>query len=107
MLAAGRSVWAQNALLQYNGGPFLETYTIYPLYYGTWTEAEIDAHHTYLVELAAYMSGENAPPEEQPVMKQYGVFQVSVAPLVTSSFPSMKNLVLKKEDVLDIISANQ
>ena len=47
--------------LEYHGGPFLEKFEIYPLYYGTWTDAQIDAQQAYVVSLAAYMSGKNAP----------------------------------------------
>jgi hypothetical protein len=97
-------VWA--APLQYYGGPFLETFEIYPLYYGPWTEWELTAQQNYLVNLAAYMSGKNAPASEQPVMKQYGVNQVTVAPAATAS-PGATARVLSRSDLLGIIHANQ
>ena len=64
VLAGGRVAWAARCPgsggttiecdpLQYHGGPFLETFEIYPLYYGTWTDAQIDAQQAYVVSLAA------------------------------------------------------
>jgi hypothetical protein len=79
VLAGGQDAWAAVCTakdgstyvcpLQYHGGPFLEKFEIYPLYWGDWTEADIDTWQAYLVGLAAYMSGENAPAHMQPVMK--------------------------------------
>jgi Bacterial tandem repeat domain 1 len=103
-LLASRPGWTKP--LQYNGGPFLETFTIYPLYYGAWTQAEINTQQQYVVNLAAYMSGQNAPSGQQPMMKQYGVDQVSVAAAKTAS-PSAKPIVLTPSDVLAIVTANQ
>jgi hypothetical protein len=45
-----------------HGGLILQTFEIYPLYYGDWTPA---------------VSGQNAPAGEQPMLKQYGVNQVA------------------------------
>ena len=47
--------------LQYHGGPFLESFEIFPLYYGNWGQTEMLLQQSYLVELAGYMSGVNAP----------------------------------------------
>ena len=71
--------------LQYHGGPFLQTFEIYPLYYGNWGASEITTQQAYVVNLAAYMSGEGAPAGEQPMMKQYGVNQVTVAAAATAN----------------------
>src|SRR5258708_38441255 len=71
VVLTGRPGWT--VPLQYHGGPILETCEIYPLYYGQWTKSEIDKWHTYVVNVAAYMSWTNAPASEQPMMKQYGV----------------------------------
>ncbi len=102
---AGRSASAQP--LQYNGGPVLENFTIYPLYYGTgWSPGAIATHHDYLVNLAAYMSSENNPAFEQPVMRQYGVLQVKIAAAVTAS-PTAPATTLSPTQVLNIIKNNQ
>ena len=77
--------------LQYHGGPVLSSFTIYPLYYGSWTAADITAEQDYLNNLAAYMSGQNAPAGEQPMLKQYGVNQVSVAPYASSGVLAVPN----------------
>ena len=37
---APRLGWATTPL-QYHGGPFLQTFEIYPLYYGNWAESDI------------------------------------------------------------------
>ena len=80
VLAPGLA-WATTPL-QYHGGPFLQTFKIYPLYYGNWGTSEITTQQTYVVNLAAYMSGTGAPSGDQPMMKQYGVNQVTVAAAV-------------------------
>lgn len=92
--------------LQYHGGPFLQTFEIYPLYYGNWSATEITAQQTYVVNLAAYMSGANAPASEQAMTKQYGVNQVTVAAAATAS-PSAKPVILTRSMVLNIIHGNQ
>ena len=72
------------------------------------TDAEITTWQNYLVDLAAYMSGEKAPAFEQPMMKQYGIDHVDVAAAVRAS-PSAtagKNALTRKQ-VLDIIEAAQ
>jgi hypothetical protein len=101
---ATRTGWADP--LQYNGGPFLETFVIYPLYYGNWSQAEIAKQQDYIVNLAAYMSGKNAPANKQPVMKQYGVDEVSVAAAAKAA-PHAQTGILTKKDVRDIIARNQ
>jgi len=97
--------WATTAL-QYHGGPFLQTFEIYPLYYGNWAESDITTQQTYVVNLAAYLSGENAPASEQPMMKQYGVNQVTVAAAATAS-PNAKPKALSRSALLSIIHSNQ
>ncbi len=92
--------------LQYHGGPVLRTFTIYPLYYGNWTTADITAHHNYLTGLTAYLSGNGQPAGQQPMMWQYGVNQASVAPAQTAS-PTAAPKVLSRNDLLNIIHANQ
>lgn len=68
--------------IHYHGGPFLQNFTIHPLYMGKWNAAEIEKQQAFLTHLAAYISGENAPAGEQPVLKQYGVNSATVAPAV-------------------------
>ena len=63
-ILAPRPGWATTPL-QYHGGRFLQTFKIYPLYYGKWAEADITTQQAYVVNLAAYMSGEGAPAGEQ------------------------------------------
>jgi len=100
-----RPVWATTAL-QYHGGPFLQRFEIYPLYYGNWAESDITTQQAYVVNLAAYLSGVGAPAGEQPMMKQYGVNQVTVAAATTAS-PDAKPVVLTRSALLTIIHANQ
>jgi hypothetical protein len=117
VLAGGRPSWAavcpgsdgtiECGPLQYHGGPFLETFEIYPLYYGTWKESDIDTQQAYVVNLAAYMSGKNAPAFEQPMMKQYGVDHVTVAAAKTASAIAGLGPVLSRDNILTIIEANQ
>ena len=102
---APRLGWATTPL-QYHGGPFLQTFEIYPLYYGNWAESDITTQQTYVANLAAYMSGVGAPSGEQPMMKQYGVNQVTVAAAATAS-PAAKPQVLSSNALLKIIHANQ
>ncbi len=104
-MLAPRLGWAATPL-QYHGGPILQTFEIYPLYYGNWSESDLTAQQTYLVNLAAYLSGEGAPSGEQSMMKQYGVNQVTVAAAATAS-PNAKPKVLTRGNVLSIIHANQ
>jgi len=101
-------VCASDDPLEYHGGPVLEKFTIYPLYYGGWTDAEIATWQNYLVDLAAYMSGDKAPAFEQPMMKQYGIDHVDVAAAVHAS-PNAKagKAALTRKQVLDIIEAAQ
>ena len=100
-----RPVWATTAL-QYHGGPFLQRFEIYPLYYGNWAESDITTQQAYVVNLAAYLSGVGAPAGQQPMLKQYGVNQVTVAAATTAS-PDAKPVVLTRSALLTIIHANQ
>ncbi len=92
--------------LEYWGGPVLESFTIYPLYYGAWTPAEINAQQAYLQTLTAYISGANAPAGQQPMTRQYGVNSATVVAAATAS-PSAKPKALTRTDVLNIIHSNQ
>lgn len=92
--------------LQYHGGPFLESFKIYPLYYGSWTKTEIADHHAYLASLAAYLSGVGAPAGQQPMTQQYGILSAAVAPAVTAS-PTATPVVLHPADVRNIVHTNQ
>src|SRR5260370_25903491 len=71
-------------------------------------KSEIDKWQTYVVNVAAYMSGTNAPASQQPMMKQYGVNLVTVAAAATAS-PDAKpgSQPLTRAEVLNIIAANQ
>jgi Bacterial tandem repeat domain 1 len=73
------------AQVQYHGGPILENWTIYPIYFGNWTKADIDAQQEFLTNLAEYISGENAPPGQQPTLWQYGPRTATVAPAATAN----------------------
>ncbi len=92
--------------LQYHGGPFLETFSIHPLYYGVWSAAEIAKEQAYLEGLAAYLSGKNAPTFQQPMLRQYGVEKVTVAAAKTASAGGATG-TLSQKDVENIIAANQ
>lgn len=92
--------------LEYWGGPVLETFTIYPLYYGAWSEAEIDAQQIYLTRLTAYISGQDAPAGQQPMIRQYGVNSAKLVAGQTAS-PSATPKALSNQDVLNIIHENQ
>lgn len=104
LLTGGQAAFAQP--LQYHGGPVLETFEIYPLYYGAWSETEINTQQEFLVNLAAYISGKDAPASSQPMIKQYGVNQATVAPAATAS-PTAPATTLAQADVLNIIQENQ
>src|SRR5262249_48545462 len=101
------AAWGQaHAPLQYHGGPVLRTFKTYPLYYGNWSSADITAQQNYLIGLAGYMSGNNKPAGQQPMMWQYGVNEVTVAP-AASAGPRATPTRLSRNDVLSIIHANQ
>jgi hypothetical protein len=117
----GAAAYAQShAPLQYYGGPVLKNFQIFPLYYGNWSnKSDIDAQQAYLQGLAAYISGENAPSGQQPMMKQYGVNSATVAAAKTSSAPFLGSskadpsgkctavYCLTNNDLLNIIHTNQ
>jgi Bacterial tandem repeat domain 1 len=65
--------------LAYHGGPYLESFTIYPLYLGNWSQPDIDIQQTFLTNLTAYISGVDAPAGQQPVTRQYGVNSATLA----------------------------
>lgn len=105
-ICAGSEPLYANNPLQYHGGPVLRTFKIHPLYYGTWSSADITAQQNYLTGLTAYLSGNGEPAGQQPMMWQYGVNEASVAPAVTAS-PSAKPVKLTRNDLLNIIHTNQ
>src|SRR5260370_23921110 len=88
MLCSSVPIRAATQPLQYHGGPVLETFTIYPLYYGSWQTTDIINHQQYLMALAAYMSGQNAPFGQEPTTRQYGVTTVKIASYATSNAPT-------------------
>lgn len=92
--------------LEYWGGPVLETFQIYPLYYGDWTQAEIDTQQAYLTSLTAYISGQEAPAGQQPLIRQYGVISATVAAPQTAS-PKATPTSLTRAALVKIIKNNQ
>lgn len=111
--------------LEYYGGPVLERFTVYPLYFGkpsgpgAWTTALIDQEQTYLSHLADYINGVSAPADQQPMLRQYGVIEATihaaaqaVAPSTStspcySSTSSAYPTTLTHSDIICIINANQ
>ena len=93
--------------LEYWGGPVLEHFTIYPLYYGDWSQTDIDTQQAYLKSLAAYISGEKAPAGEQPVIRQYGVMSATVAAAKTASPAAKPNAAMTRTQVENVIASNQ
>ena len=107
LLVGASSAWAQPYYaLEYYGGPVLETFKIYPLYYGDWSQADIDSQQAYLTSLTAYISGVKAPAGEQPLIRQYGVNSASVAEAVTAS-PTATPRTMTRAELVSIITANQ
>ena len=106
LVSAGPACAQPYYALEYWGGPVLETFQIYPLYYGDWTTTEIDAQQAYLTSLTEYISGQNAPAGQQPTIRQYGVISATVAAPQTAN-PSAKPITLTRADVVKIISNNQ
>jgi hypothetical protein len=92
--------------MQYHGGPILRTFTIYPLYYGNWSNADITAHQNFLVGLAGYLSGHNNPAGQQTMLWQYGVNEATVAAAATDGAQAAP-AKLSRSDLLNIIQANQ
>jgi hypothetical protein len=54
--------------IQYHGGLFLQGFTIYPVYMGQWTQAEIDTQQAFLTNLTEYISGKNAPAGDKTML---------------------------------------
>jgi hypothetical protein len=107
MASAFGSAWAQpHARLVYHNGPVLNSFQIFPLYYGNWNSAEITVQQNYLIGLAGYLSGQGAPPSQQSMMRQYGVGFATVGRQVTAN-PTATPTTLKKEDIIKIIHDNQ
>jgi len=111
--------------LEYYGGPILETFTVYPLYFGNpsgpgaWSAALIGQQQTYLTHLVDYISGVNAPANQQPMLRQYGVFEAKLHPPAEATAPSTPSnpcysstasaypTTLTHSDIICIIKANQ
>ncbi|MEA2605160.1 MAG: hypothetical protein QOF89_6152 [Acidobacteriota bacterium] len=68
-----------------SGGPVLKSFEIVPYYYGPWKSSDIASHQSYLVGLAAYISGANAPANSQTMLVQYGVTSAGAANPVTKT----------------------
>jgi hypothetical protein len=92
--------------LEYSGGPILRSFTIYPLYYGNWTSSEIAAQQSFLQGLAGYISGQGAPAGQQPMTKQYGVHNATVA-LAFTWKPTAQPTALSDDNIRSIISQAQ
>jgi hypothetical protein len=94
--------------VSYHGGPVLESFTIYPLFWGNWSKADMDAQFSYMQALAAYISGQGAPLGQQPVIWQYGVKNVAVAPYQNTFLPVIAGTGnLSDNDIRSIIHFNQ
>jgi hypothetical protein len=85
VLLAGAGAGRAQVPLQYHGGPYLEQFTVYPLFWGKWSPADKSAQQGYLRNLAAYLSGESAPAGEEPALEQYGVINVTIADFATAA----------------------
>ena len=84
---------AARADLKNHGGPVMKSFEIVPLYYGPWKAADIAQHQKYLVGLAQYISGANAPANSQPTLVQYGVTSAGVKdPVIRPSGPGSISL---------------
>jgi hypothetical protein len=105
-LVLAKPAFAQKYALEYWGGPVLEKFTIYPLYYGAWSSADVSTHQAYLQSLTAYISGQNAPMGQQPVIRQYGVLDASVADAVTAGSTATPAALTNKQ-LISIIAQNQ
>jgi hypothetical protein len=92
-----------NTPLQYHGGPVLASFRIYPVYYGQWSQADMTGTQAYLNGLATYMSGKNAPAGQTPMMWQYGINNVTVAPYVAAQ-PTASPVTFYKGAITYIIS---
>lgn len=92
--------------LSYHGGPVLAEFRIYPLYYGVWSDPDITMHQNYLTGLAANMSGQGAPIGQFPMMWQYGVNTVSVAPFARDQ-RNLSPATLTDAAISYLISDNQ
>ena len=105
LLSGGPSAWAQShPPLVYKGGPVLARFKIYSLYWGKWTPAQISAQQEYLKSLTAYISGDNAPKGEEPMLRQYGVNKASVDDNYSTAAPGQANEKLLKQDIVNIMN---
>jgi hypothetical protein len=108
LLAATLPVLAQpHAPLNYHGGPVMNSFEIYPVYYGNWSSTDINNHQSFLKGLAGFISGQDAPAGMQPVMAQYNVNSASVAPPITTLAPVFSTTSLADGDIQKIIHTNQ
>ena len=108
VLASSLPAWAQaHDPLQYSGGLVLRNFTIYPLYYGKWDTGDIKGKQDFLKGLAGYLSGQNAPIGQQPMMRQYGVTGATVADYQTAGDDVKAPKTLTDGDIRNIIHTNQ
>jgi hypothetical protein len=106
LLSASRPAWAGSHLpLEYRCGPVLETFKIYPLYWGKWTPEQIKAQQEYLKGLTAYISGVGAPKGQEPTLRQYGVNAASVADPPARANPEGEKS-LTEQEIENIIKNN-
>jgi hypothetical protein len=58
LLSSGRGAWAQpHPPLQYHGGPVLQNFEIYPLYYGKWSEAQSEITRGWHLSVSLVLGG--------------------------------------------------
>jgi hypothetical protein len=57
--------------LTYNGGPVLQSAELVALYWGNFTEQDVETMQTYLTEFCDYLSGVDVPGNEVPTIWQY------------------------------------
>src|SRR5215471_19266267 len=106
LLSAAYASAQMHAPLIYHGGFVLESFRMFPLYYGNWSSTDLNAQQNYITGLAGYLSGQNSPSNQQQMMKQYGIAAATVAPPATAS-PGATPAKLNQSDVVNIIHANQ
>jgi hypothetical protein len=84
--------------LEYNGGPILSSPELVSFYWGSFTSTEIAAMQTWLGAFASFLSGDQAPTGQEPVVRQYGVlgaivgqwYNDAIAPKTTVGWPEIQ-----------------